>query len=246
MEEYREFLKSKLWDEVFSSGHPDQQQGIPHPPVQVEYPTKMRLIDLVAPENITIGQTPFIETIRQRKSHRKYSKEPLTLEELSFLLWATQGVNEIWRDGAATRRVVPSAGSRHAFETYIVVNRVEGLEPGIYRYLAVEHKLYLIKEGDFEEQLGTACRNQKFVGKSAVTFLWTVVPYRCEWRYHRLAHKMIAIDVGHVCQNLYLACGAINAGACAIGAYDQDKADELLRVDGKEEFTLYIAPVGKI
>ncbi|MFQ6123613.1 MAG: SagB/ThcOx family dehydrogenase [Candidatus Heimdallarchaeota archaeon] len=247
MEEYREFLKSKLWEAVFYSDKTDQKRNIPHPPVQKEYPIEVKLIDLIAPEKFTIGKMSVIEAIRRRKSRRRFSEEPLTFEELSFLLWATQGVHEIWRDGSATRRTVPSAGSRHPFETHLVINRVEGLDIGFYRYLAVEHQLYHIPtEGNLAEQVGIACHNQKFVGQSAVTFVWSVIPYRSEWRYDKLAHKMIAIDAGHLCQNLYLVCESINAGMCAIGAYDQEKMDKLFGFDGKDEFTIYVAAVGKI
>ena len=67
-----------------------------------------------------------------------------------------------------------------------------------------------------------------------------------DWRYDLAAHKVLAVDAGHVCQNLYLACEAIGAGTCAIAAYDQDAIDRLLRVDGEDEFVVYLAPVGKI
>ncbi len=79
-----------------------------------------------------------------------------------------------------------------------------------------------------------------------MTFIWTVIPYRTEWRYSMLSPKIIAQDSGHLCQNLYLASEAIGAGTCAIGAYDQSKIDPILGVDGEEEFTIYMAPVGKI
>ena len=79
-----------------------------------------------------------------------------------------------------------------------------------------------------------------------MTFVWTAIPYRMEWRYGMAAHKVIAIDAGHVCQNLYLACEAVDAGTCAIAAYDQERMDRLLGVDGSEEFTVYLASVGKI
>ncbi|HRS94379.1 MAG TPA: SagB/ThcOx family dehydrogenase, partial [Candidatus Latescibacteria bacterium] len=89
------------------------------------------------------------------------------------------------------------------------------------------------------------CLGQEFVSRAAATFFWTTIPARMEWRYDRAAHKVIAVDAGHVCQNLYLACTAMGAGACAIAAYDQDACDRLLSVDGDEEFTVYIATVGK-
>ena len=86
---------------------------------------------------------------------------------------------------------------------------------------------------------------QDYPAQSAVTFVWAAVPYRMEWRYGLAAAKVIALDAGHVCQNLYLACEAIGAGTCAVAAYDQGAVDRLLRVDGKEEFAIYLAAVGK-
>jgi len=83
------------------------------------------------------------------------------------------------------------------------------------------------------------------VGAAAVTFVWTAIPYRMEWRYGLAAHRVILLDAGHVCQNLYLACEAIGAGTCAAAAYDQEKIDGLLGLDGKDEFVIYLAPVGK-
>jgi nitroreductase len=85
----------------------------------------------------------------------------------------------------------------------------------------------------------------RWVQKSAVVFVWTTIPYRMEWRYSIVAHKMIAQESGHVCQNLYLASESIGAGACAI-TYDQTKVDGILGVDGKDEFAIYVAPVGKV
>jgi SagB-type dehydrogenase family enzyme len=98
---------------------------------------------------------------------------------------------------------------------------------------------------NLERKITRASLGQPYPGASAVTFIWTVIPYRMEWRYGLAAHKVIALDAGHVCQNLYLACEAIGAGTCAIAAYDQDGMDELLKIDGEEEFTIYLAPVGK-
>ena len=76
-------------------------------------------------------------------------------------------------------------------------------------------------------------------------FIWTTIPNRMEWRYSVVSHKIIALDAGHVCQNLYLACESIGCGTCAIGAYDQEKMDKFLGVDGEEEFAIYAAPVGR-
>lgn len=242
----RKFLRNDLieeLDEVIS----DQEKKVPPPPLQKPYPGNALLIDLIPEEKFNIGQESLIKIINQRKSRREFTQEPLTLEELSFLLWVTQGVKEISGDGVKTKRTVPSAGSRHPFETYLFVNMVENLKEGLYRYLPLEHKLcFLYEDKELKEKIIDACMEQKFAGECAVTFIWTLIPYRNEWRYHVFAHKAIAIDAGHICQNLYLASEAIGAGTCAIGAYNQGKMDSILGVDGKEEFTFYIAPAGKI
>jgi SagB-type dehydrogenase family enzyme len=170
----------------------------------------------------------------------------LSLDELAFLLWSTQGVRQVVHE-AAVLRTVPSAGCRHPFETYLAIVRVEGLASGIYRYLPLDHSLVLVRAIEsVSVQLVAATRGQGFSCQAAVTFIWTVIPARTEWRYAEASYKVIALDAGHVCQNLYLACEAVAAGTCAIAAYDQNLFDELLGVDGDEEFTIYVAPVGKV
>ena len=187
-----------------------------------------------------------LEAIKHRKSHRTFLYRSMTLEEFSFLLWASQGIRHQIDRGHAYR-TVPSAGCRHALETYLTVLNCEELEPGVYRYLPLEHKLlFEFTEDHLKEKIVGAVFGQTYPGKAAVTFIWTAIPYRMEWRYDLAAHKVIAIDTGHVCQNRYLACEAIGAGTCAIAAYDQEALDRLLRIDGEEEFTIYLAPVGKI
>lgn len=247
LKQYRYFLKDSIRKRIDFS-QTDQNRGIAAPPIEKTYPADARRIDLPKPgkwENI-----PGIDltaAIAYRRSHRTFMKEPLTIDELSFLLWATQGIrSEIFGESSAYR-TVPSAGCRHALETYLGVLNVETLKPGIYRYLPLCHQLlFEFSEENLAEKLVEAIMRQPYPGKAAVTFIWTAVPYRMEWRYDLAAHKVIALDAGHVCQNLYLACEAIEAGTCAIAAYDQEGLDSLLRIDGKEEFAIYLAPVGKL
>ncbi len=189
---------------------------------------------------------PLLDVLRRRRSRRKYTAEPLSLEELSFLLWSTQGIEELTQGGKVSLRPAPSAGARHPFETYLLVNNVTGVPVGLYRYLPLDHKLCLLAAGpDLARRVHAASRDQ-FVLGSAATFIWTALPYRSEWRYASLAHKMIAVDIGHVCENLYLAAESIGAGTCAVGVYDQELIDAALGVDGVDELTIYMAPVGKI
>ena len=252
LEELRYFLKDLIRKEIDFS-RTDQHQGVRPPLTEKPAPKDAVKIDLPAPGEWTgIEPVPVEEAIARRVSHRKFTDEALTLDELAFLLWATQGVR-----GRASRihalRTVPSAGCRHSFETYLAVFRVDGLEPGLYRYLPLSHELYRTEgtpEADnaagLAARVSEAALGQSFAGQGAVTFFWTTVPYRMEWRYAAAAHKVIALDAGHVCQNLYLACEAIGGGTCAIAAYDQDLCDGLLGVDGRDEFTVYLAPVGKV
>ncbi len=244
---YRKYFRNQSLPGM-SEVESDQMKGLPLPPMQKPYPADAELVDLAAPEDVAFGQASLIEAIDNRRSRRKYTDESLSLKELSFLLWCTQGVQKLVRNGLVTQRTVPSGGGMHPFETYLVVNRVTGLEPGLYRYLAVEHKLLPVdlRERSWPELVGEASHGQTFVGKGAVVFVWTVRPYRTEWRYGDDSLKDVLISVGHICQNLYLACEGIGAGTCAIVAYEQDLLDDLIGVDGHDEIALYLAPVGKV
>lgn len=194
-----------------------------------------------------------MELISGRESRRTYAGQPLSLLELSFLLWSTQGVRRFaGHKNPVTFRNVPSAGSRHAFETFLFVNQAEGLEKAVYHYLPEEHELELWDgRTDFDGELKDALCGQQFAAAAPVLFVWASIPYRMEWRYGLKAAKYILIDVGHVCENLYLACESIGCGTCAIGAYDQDRLDELLgfapgpSVEKNNICAVYAAPVGK-
>jgi len=244
-ENLREVLKSNALRELYGI-ETDQEKELPQPDIQKPCHESDLLIDLCPFEDFSNYDASLLETLKNRKSRRKYSENPITFNELSFLLWSTQGVKKIVNNGYATLRTAPSAGARQPFETYIIASKVEYLKPGLYRYLPLEHKLVFESElPDIYEKLDAATLNQGFIAKSAVTFVWAAVPYRTEWRYESAATKLIAIDAGHICQNLYLAGEAIGAGVCAVAAYDQEKMDALIGVDGEEEFTIYLAAVGK-
>lgn len=217
------------------------------PAVQKVLPENARIVDLVDPAEFKVGNVAVLDVIKKRQSWRAFSDDSLTLEELSYLLWATQGLRAQYKEGSPSFRTVPSAGARHPFETYLSVHRAKGLESGLYRYIPLDHKLCLIYQSDsLPDMVTEACSGQRFVGTAAVVFVWTVIPYRAEWRYTAASHKHIALDAGHVCQNLYIAAESIGAGTCAIGAYDQDAMDSMVRADGEDEFVIYAAPVGKV
>ncbi len=241
----RDVLNAKEWTE-YDFSETDQNKGVQSPPVCKPVPVDAAIIELPKPENWGWKiDTGFTEATLRRHSIRKYTGEILKLEELSYLLWSTQAIRKEINQ-ATSKRFVPSAGSRHALETYLAVINVEELTAGVYRYLPREHKLLFIYTPElFSEAITASVKGQSFCTQANAVFYWSAIPYRMEWRYYPAASKLILLDAGHVCQNLYLACDAVNCGTCAIAAYDQSAADRLVRVDGEEELVIYIAPVGK-
>lgn len=243
----REFLKDSL-RKTIDFRQSDQHRGVPEPPLQE--PVDQHVPRIALPDRSSWGEVinrlDVVDALGNRQSRRKYTEQSLKIEELAFLLWATQGLR---KPGLRFPhfRTVPSAGARHSFETYLFIHRVETLSAGLYRYLPLSNELVFLRaaDGNSNKRLSRAVFGQQFVADSAVVLVWTTVPYRMEWRYLEAAHRVILLDAGHVCQNLYLACEAIHAGTCAIAAYDQEAMDDLLGVDGKNHFAVYLAPVGK-
>jgi len=245
IEEGRNFMKSystSSYDDFES----DQDLKLPQPPLvkaamsdnAFSLPRNFEDLDL---------QRDFIGLLTERKSSRVYTQQPISLLQLSFLLWATQGIKDIRGKSYATLRTVPSGGARHPFETYLLVQHVEGLQPGAYHYLPLGHQLeFLYPVEDLTAVITNSLQDQSWASKASAIFYWSFVAYRCEWRYGITAHGPALIDAGHVGQNLYLACTALVLGTCAIAAFDRKICDTLFSLDGEDEFIVYAAPVGTI
>lgn len=227
-------------------GSSDQQKGLPQPPLEVPWDQSSETIDMPRREDLVgVGKADLFETIQKRQTLREYSPRALTLHELCFLLMCTQGIKRVVPD-VATFRTVPSAGARHALETYLLVNRVQGLSPGLYRLLAIERKILKVSTADdLAGRFTDACLGQGFVQTCAALFIWAADVYRMAYRYGQRGYRYLYLDAGHVCQNLYLGAEAIDAGVCAIGAYDDDRVNALLGLNGKDHFAIYLAAVGK-
>lgn len=222
----------------------EQSQKIPQPPLESPAPAG-QLISLPRPEEIDLGHVDLRAAIENRRSLRQYSEDALSLQELSFLLWCTQGVKKVTRL-PATLRTVPSAGARHAIDTILLVNRVSGLEPGLYRFMAIDHALVKLEvSSNITEQVTVACQHQGHVASSAVTFIWVAALERMRWRYGQRSYRYLLLDAGHICQNLYLAAEAISCGVCAIAAYDDDGLNRVLNLDGEEQFVVYVGSLGR-
>jgi len=245
-QQYRHFLKDSIRKTIDFS-KTDQSLGIPPPPIEKSYKSNQDLIPLTSSGYFQdLYRIDLQHAIRNRQSQRDFATKAICLTDLSFLLWATQGIRERIDDGHALR-TVPSAGARHALETYLAILNVENLAKGFYRYLPIEHKLIVEShDSNADQKITEACFYQNWIADAAVFFIWAAIPNRMEWRYGLAAHRVILLDAGHVCQNLYLACEAVGAGACAVAAYDQEKIDQLLELNGDDEFVIYTAAVGKL
>ena len=226
-------------------GPSDQERGLPQPPLQVPWDPSAVTLDLQAPESLQVPAMDLRAAIEHRRSVRAYADEPMTLEELTWLLWASQGVQR--RLEARTLRTVPSGGARHPFETYLVANKVTGVAPGIWRYLALEHKLAAVdlNRPDAAGEAARLCLDQTFLAGAAALFVWTCVPYRVTWRYGQRGYRDMHLDAGHACQNLYLAAEPIGCGVCGILAFDDKGLSEFLGSDGEKQWPIYVAGVGK-
>lgn len=217
----------------------DQDRGLPQPPLAITFPGLGDTIDLPPPPESSLKQI-----IDARSSTRAYHTAPISQEDLSYLLWCTQGIKSYTE--TRTRRTVPSAGARHALETFLLVNRVRGLPPGLYHYAPFKHALQgRVISNTIADEVVAASLQQEFIKESAVAFLWVAIADRMIWRYTERGFRYLFLDAGHVCQNLYLAAESVGCGACAIGAFDDDRINELLGLDGKHEFAIYMAAVGK-
>ncbi len=243
--EGRDFMKSDH-NNAYDTFETDQDLKLPQPQL-VKAPMRDQALELPRNFEDLDLQQDIIKLLTNRKSSRVYTQQPISLLQLAFLLWATQGIKDIRGKSYATLRTVPSGGARHGFETYLLVQHVEGLQPGAYHYLPITHQLeFLHPVENLRETISTSLEEQSWASKASAIFYWSFVPYRCEWRYGIWAHRPALMDAGHVGQNLYLACTALGLGTCAIAAFDMKICDTLFGLDGEEEFTVYVAPVGTI
>lgn len=242
---------SQPGDETFES---DQQKKLPQPPL-VKAPMREAAIELPKNFEALNLNNDILSVINNRKSSRVYTQKPMSLLELSYLLWATQGVKDIRGRSYATLRTVPCGGARHEFECYMLIQNVEGLNDGSYHYLPMEHKIEMLNTSaelesayamSFRDIISATLNGQVWGAKSNIVFYYSMVAYRAEWRYGIRAHRVALIDAGHITENLYIACSSAGIGTCAIGAVNTALCDKVFELDGVEEFAFYAATAGMI
>jgi SagB-type dehydrogenase family enzyme len=198
-------------------------------------------IELPGPERA--GGMTVWEAIGSRRSVRDFGRIPLSAAGLAQLLWASQGVTRIM--GEYALRSAPSAGALYPVETYLSIQMVEGIGPGIYHYDVREHGLELLRQGDFRAAVAEAALDQGFLAEAAVVFAWTAVFARSKWKYKERAYRYVYLDAGHIAQNVALTAVALGLGSCQIAALYDDEVNAVLGVDGKEESIIYMTAVGR-
>ena len=179
------------------------------------------------------------ETLLKRRSVRDYTGKPLTLPEVSQLLWAAQGITD-----PQGFRTAPSAGATYPLETYVVVGDVENLTEGVYRYKSAEHKLVKVLDGDYRAQLAGAALGQRMVKEGAVNIVFTAIYERTTRRYGDRGIRYVHMEVGHAAQNVYLQAVALGLGTVVVGAFSDDQVREILKLP-EDEQPLYIIPAGR-
>ena len=197
-------------------------------------------VKIILPEPRYDSNVSVEEAILQRRSERDYTSQALTLQEVSQLLWAAQGITD-----PRGYRAAPSAGATYPLEIYVVVGNVEGVAKGIYRYEPEAHQLLKVVSGEQRGALAQAALNQQFIAQAPVNFVITAIYERTTQRYGERGIRYVHMEAGHAAQNVYLQAVALNLGTVVVGAFHDNQVKEILNLAEDEE-PLYIMPVGRI
>jgi SagB-type dehydrogenase family enzyme len=192
--------------------------------------------------NMNVEQVLF-----HRRSRRQYMDMPLSVQELSQVLWAAYGITLPKKDYSFLRgglRTSPSAGALYPLEIYVLIGNVNGIKPGVYRYVSNGHKLIRTINRDLRSDLCEAALNQKMIKEAPIVLFYSAVFSRCTKKYgQRGRERYVYIELGHSAQNVYLQVEALQLGTCVIGAFNDSLVKEVLNLP-KDEEPLYIMPVG--
>ncbi len=223
--------------------HRSQAEAITDRGQQPErYKTYSQAKQIALPDPSGYGGPTLEETVQARRSRREYSGEPLSLEELSRLLHAAQGITE----PQTQHRAAPSAGALYPIEVYLAVQDVTGLDSGIYHYAVQTHALELLRQGDFSKSVMETGVGQAHLGNANVCFVLSAIFQRTRWKYRWRTYRYLLLEAGHIGQNLCLAATAMGLGACPVGAFLDDDLNALLGLDGQNEAALYILATGVV
>ena len=191
------------------------------------------------PQPLSDGAMSMEKTLRQRRSMRQYKNQPVTLSDLSQLLWAAQGVS-----GPGDRRTAPSAGALYPLEVSVVAGNVTGLSAGTYSYDPDQHQLTVIAEGDARRSLSRAALDQSSIKNAAAVLVLCAVYERTTVKYGERGIRYVHMEAGHAAQNVSLQAVALNLGTVVIGAFHDDRVRTVLRLS-EQEHPLSLMPIGR-
>jgi len=187
------------------------------------------------------GKVSLEDTIAKRRSVRRYRSEPLTLSQLSQVLWCAQGIT-----GAGKHRAAPSAGATYPLEIFVAVGKqtVEGLEAGIYHYEVDSHSLVCSQPGDLRLDLARAALDQGFIADAPIDIVICAIYPRTSYTYGRRGERYVHMEVGHVGENIHLQAVALGLATVEVGAFDDEEVRKVLRIEEQIK-PLYIMPIGR-
>ena len=194
------------------------------------------------PKQNNIKTETLNHAILNRRSIRDFSKKPLSKEQLTYLIWASTGIQR--KERGFEYRTAPSAGALYPIETYVVINNVKNIAQGVYHYNIESNHLEEIKKGDYRSAIAEAALNQPMCYHAAAVFIWTAIFNRSKCKYGQRAYRYIYLDAGHIAENLALSATSINLGTCQIAALYDDEVNQIIDIDGITESTIYLSVVG--
>jgi SagB-type dehydrogenase family enzyme len=231
-QEETKYFRNDLGEGPDWSIRPDQYKQYPKNPQ----------ITLPLPRSLSTETLDIV--IKNRRSIRNFSKKALTLEQLSYLLWASTGMQR--KEHSFEFRTAPSAGALYPIETYVVINNIKNISKGVYHYNIKKHCLEEIKTGDFRKDITEAALNQQMCYYASVVFVWAAIFNRSKCKYRERAYRYIYLEAGHIAENLALSATSLKLGSCQIAALFDDEVNELINLDRKNESTIYMSVVGNL
>jgi SagB-type dehydrogenase family enzyme len=187
------------------------------------------------------GKVSLEKAIRERRTIRDFRERPLSIQQLSQLLWAGQGIT----DPTTGKRAAPSGGALYPLDIYILVgeNGIEAMEAGVYHYSPKEHSISITLKGDHRKEVSWASLSQMWMAKAPVIFMITAEYKRITGKYGERGIRYALIEVGHAGQNLFLQAEAVGLGAGIVGAFNDLEVSKVAGLPPKHE-PLLIVPVG--
>jgi len=193
--------------------------------------------EIPLPKPILKGPVSLEETLARRRSVRSYTSDPLTINDVSQLLWAAQGVT-----ASGGKRTAPSAGAAYPLDIYLMAGNVKELASGVYRYVPQRHALEKVAGGDLRLKIAQAALMQPWVGQAPATIIFAV-NYGKMGRYGNRGKMYADFEVGHAAQNLMLEAVALDLGTVAVGSFDEATVKGIINLPSIHT-PVYLIPVG--